>query len=70
MAAIPSPTPLPAGARRSRRLAWLMRRRGIVLGGALVGLVVLAALCAPLLTGADPYEQVLADALLPPSVAH
>lgn len=71
MTAVPAAAPpLPEDSPARRRRRWLARRRGILIGGVLVGLVVLAAIFAPLLTGADPYEQVLADALLPPSLAH
>ncbi|SNS99965.1 MULTISPECIES: ABC transporter permease [unclassified Azospirillum] len=60
--------PMDSKARRRRR--WLSRRRSIFIGGLLVGLVLLAAILAPLLSPADPYEQVLSDALLPPSWDH
>lgn len=46
------------------------RNRLMVLGtGIIAGLVLLAAL-APLLAAQDPYEQMLADRLLPPSTTH
>jgi glutathione transport system permease protein len=68
-AALPA-APLPADSAARRRGRWLARRRGVIIGGALVGLVVLAAIFAPLITSADPYEQMLADAMQAPSWAH
>lgn len=61
---------VPTDSKARRRRRWLSRRRSIFIGGALVGLVLLAAILAPLLSPADPYEQVLSDALLMPSWAH
>jgi peptide/nickel transport system permease protein len=42
----------------------------LVSGLVLFGLIVLAALCAPLLTSADPVAQNLAQAFLPPGAPH
>lgn len=63
-------TMAPTDSKARRRRRWLSRRRSIFIGGLLVGLVLLAAILAPLLSPADPYEQVLSDALLPPSWEH
>ncbi len=48
----------------------LLRRRSLVLGAAMVGLVAAAALGAPILAPADPYGQDLANILLPPGGPH
>jgi peptide/nickel transport system permease protein len=42
----------------------------LVSGLVLFGLIVLAALCAPLLTSADPIAQNLSQAFLPPGAPH
>ncbi|WOI58349.1 ABC transporter permease [Palleronia sp. LCG004] len=49
---------------------WLGRRPSLFIGGFLIGLIVLAALFAPLLAPASPYEQSLLQTLLPPSGEH
>ena len=51
-----------------RRARIRLDARSIV-GGAIVGLVFLAALCAPLLAPHDPLDQDLLSTLLPPSFA-
>ncbi len=48
----------------------MRRRRSLVLGGVLVGLVAASAMFAPLLAPAGPYTQDLANILLPPGAAH
>lgn len=49
---------------------WLAQHPSITIGGFLVSLIVLCAIFAPLLTGADPYEQDLLSTMLPPSWEH
>lgn len=46
------------------------RHRSIVIGGLLIGILVLAALFAPLIAPADPYYQDLLATMEPPSWAH
>ena len=46
------------------------RNRLMVLGTGIIACLLLVAALAPLLTTHNPYEQVLADRLLPPSAAH
>ncbi|WP_437616314.1 ABC transporter permease [Erwinia sp. V71] len=53
-----------------RTLRWLARHPSITLGAALVGVIVLMALLAPLIARHDPYEQDLINTLLPPSADH
>lgn len=53
-----------------RFLHWLGQHPSITIGGFLVSLIVLCAIFAPLLTGADPYEQDLLSTMLPPSWEH
>jgi ABC-type dipeptide/oligopeptide/nickel transport system permease subunit len=55
------------GGRVAHRVRWLSRRPSLTLGGALVLLIVLAAILAPFISPADPYAQNLANALKPPS---
>lgn len=51
---------------------WLILKRNplAVSGLAIVSLLVLMAIFAPLLTGKSPYDQLLAERLLPPSAQH
>jgi len=52
---------------------WLrrvFRHWNIVVGTVLLGIIVFAALFAPLITSADPYAQDLLSTLLPPSWEH
>lgn len=51
------------GARNLRRA---LRNTGIVVGGAILLLIVLVAIFAPLIAGADPYTQDLTARILPP----
>ena len=51
------------GARLLRRA---LRNTGVVIGGALLSLIVLVAIFAPLIAGADPHAQDLSARLLPP----
>lgn len=53
-----------------RCMHWLAQHPSITIGGFLVSLIVLCAIFAPLLTGADPYEQDLLSTMLPPSWEH
>ncbi|WP_221723889.1 ABC transporter permease [Ochrobactrum sp. SFR4] len=53
-----------------RCMHWLAQHPSITIGGFLVSLIVLCAIFAPLLTGADPYEQDLLSTMLPPSWQH
>ncbi len=53
-----------------RCMHWLAQHPSITIGGFLVSLIVLCAIIAPLLTGADPYEQDLLSTMLPPSWQH
>jgi glutathione transport system permease protein len=53
--------------RYGRTWTWLRRRPSLAIGGALVLIIVLAALFAPLIAPADPYAQDLLNALKPPS---
>lgn len=62
MAALPLPT-VPAWRRALRRV---LGHHGLVLGGAIVGLVALAALFAPWLSPHDPYAQDVTQRLIPP----
>ena len=53
-----------------RALRWAANHRSITLGGFLVGIIVLAAVFAPLIAPADPYVQDLLATMEPPSWAH
>lgn len=55
---------LPRGVRR------VLRQRNLVIGGAMVVIVILVGLLAPLIAPGSPYTQNLAIALQPPSAAH
>jgi glutathione transport system permease protein len=61
-----------APARGRHRTAWrrLAAHRGILVGGILIGIIVLLAVFAPLITSADPYAQDLINTMLPPSFDH
>jgi len=67
-------TDAPAIARPRNRLArtwrWFARRPNLTLGGALVGVIILAAILAPVLGLPDPYAQDLANGLKAPSWDH
>ncbi|WP_105382599.1 ABC transporter permease [Neorhizobium alkalisoli] len=54
----------------SRAWRWMAAHRSIALGGFLIGLIVLAAIFAPLIAAADPYAQDLLATMEPPSWAH
>lgn len=61
----------PSLRRRLRRAwGWSLRNANVVIGGFLIGLIVLAALFAPWIAGADPRAQNLSNMLQPPSWAH
>ena len=51
-------------------MLWLWRRRTLAIGALLTGLVVLAAVLAPLLAHTPPDAQDLANSLMPPSSEH
>lgn len=71
MSASPSPATTPRRRLTFRRAwAWCQQNANVVIGGILLGLIVLAAIFAPLIAGADPYEQNLTGVLLPPSWEH
>lgn len=53
-----------------RGLRWMAAHRSITLGGLLIGIIVLAAVFAPLIAPADPYMQDLLATMEPPSLAH
>ncbi|CDN54498.1 D-ala-D-ala transporter subunit [Neorhizobium galegae bv. officinalis bv. officinalis str. HAMBI 1141] len=53
-----------------RGLGWMAAHRSITLGGLLIGIIVLAAVFAPLIAPADPYMQDLLATMEPPSLAH
>ncbi|MGO4725682.1 MULTISPECIES: ABC transporter permease [unclassified Inquilinus] len=62
---------LPAGPSRAKRLGRILRRhKNLTIGGAMVLLLVLAGILAPLLATHDPVQQSLATALRPPSAEH
>jgi len=62
---------LPAAPSRAKRLGRILRRhKNLTIGGAMVLLLVLAGLLAPLLATHDPTQQSLAQALRPPSAEH
>ena len=53
-----------------RGLRWMANHRSIALGGFLIGMIVLAAIFAPLIAPADPYMQDLLATMEPPSLTH
>ncbi|WP_105415567.1 ABC transporter permease [Neorhizobium sp. T25_27] len=53
-----------------RGLRWMATHRSITLGSLLIGIIVLAAIFAPLIASADPYMQDLLATMEPPSLAH
>jgi peptide/nickel transport system permease protein len=61
---------LPSRARRVSLAAPLRLNATLVTGLTLLGLLVLAAVCAPLLTSWDPVQQDLTASLLPPGGGH
>ena len=62
---------LPAPPSRAKRLGRVLRRhKNLTIGGAMVLLLVLAGLLAPLIATHDPAQQSLAMALKPPSAEH
>jgi ABC-type dipeptide/oligopeptide/nickel transport system permease subunit len=62
---------LPAAPSRMKRLGRILRRhKNLTIGGAMVLLLVLAGLLAPLIATHDPVQQSLATALRPPSAEH
>ena len=71
MSASNTPAASPRRRLTARRvLAWCQQNANIVVGGALIGLIVLAAIFAPFIASADPYQQNLSAVLLPPSWEH
>jgi peptide/nickel transport system permease protein len=61
---------VPTGAHRVSRTASLRLNPTLVAGLTILGLIVLAAVCAPLLTPWDPIQQDLTKSLLPPGDGH
>ena len=55
---------------KSRRVRAFLKNRTAVIGGVVAGLVVLAAVCAPLVAPADPLAQDVYAKLSPPSNTH
>jgi len=55
---------------KSRRVRAFIRNRTAVIGAVVAGLMVLAAVCAPLLAPADPLAQDVYAKLSPPSDVH
>ena len=71
MSSIADSDDLPAAPSRAKRLGRILRRhKNLTIGGAMVLLLVLAGLLAPLLATHDPTQQSLAQALRPPSAEH
>jgi peptide/nickel transport system permease protein len=67
----PAGSASPVGrAGRASRVASLRLNPTLVAGLSLLGLIVLVALCAPLLTQWDPVKQDLTSSLLPPGNGH
>jgi peptide/nickel transport system permease protein len=62
----PLAPPKPEAVVPRRRLRGVKRNPPLVAGLTLLGLIVLAAVCAPLLTDHDPIQQSLNQAFLPP----
>jgi peptide/nickel transport system permease protein len=60
----------PLQVRRGKAVAGLRRNPRLAVGGGLVVLLVLVAICAPLLTRYDPIVGDISNSLLPPSGAH
>lgn len=71
MAAIETDNKAIASRGRLKRAArWVLAHKSIAIGGTLIGLIVLLAAFAPLITSADPYAQDLLATMLPPSWDH
>ncbi|MBX8600635.1 ABC transporter permease [Pseudomonas lijiangensis] len=49
---------------------WWRRSPALSLGGSMILLLLLVAICAPLLSGFDPNQQNIEQRLLPPSASH
>ncbi|MBX8510477.1 ABC transporter permease [Pseudomonas cichorii] len=49
---------------------WWRRSPALTLGGSLILLLLLVAICAPLLSGFEPNQQNIEQRLLPPSASH
>src|SRR5579859_2305151 len=62
--------PVVASVRRDRLVATMRRHPRLVLGGGLVGMLLLVAIFAPLLTPYDPIVGDVSDGLQAPSAAH
>src|SRR5262245_36473402 len=58
-----------ADLRAPRSVLWwrIARHRGFLVGAGILALIMLAALCAPLLAPQDPYAQSLANRMIPPA---
>ncbi|MEQ1406444.1 ABC transporter permease [Neorhizobium sp. Rsf11] len=73
MATIETGNDIPEASRRPvliRAFRWVANHRSIALGGFLIGIIVLAAIFAPLIAPADPYVQDLLATMEPPSWVH
>lgn len=71
MAAIETDNKAIASRGRLKRAArWVLAHKSVAIGGTLIGLIVLFAAFAPLITSADPYAQDLLATMLPPSWDH
>ena len=71
--AVPAPTPsAPVSVETPARRAWrrLVRRRGAMVGLAVIVVIVLAAVFAPLIAPYDPAAQSWSAVRKPPSLAH
>src|SRR3981081_2914594 len=64
--ASPEPIAAPGGRFFSRKLRRSLRHASFLLGLVLLAAIVAAAILAPLLASHDPYEQDLANRLVPP----
>jgi peptide/nickel transport system permease protein len=58
--------PVVANAEPSRLLRRVLRHKGLLIGSAIFGVIVLIALLAPLIAPHDPYAQDLNNRLVPP----
>ncbi|HET8631854.1 MAG TPA: ABC transporter permease [Thermomicrobiales bacterium] len=65
-------TALAAAPKPRRAFSWrnIRRQPRFLIGGAIIALLIVAAICAPLLSPADPRVSHPADAIQPPSAQH
>ena len=64
--ASPEPIAAPGGRFFSKKLRRSLRHASFLMGLVLLAAIVAAAILAPLLASHDPYEQDLANRLIPP----